>query len=433
MGANMKKIFRALVIMAGLAGCTNGNDSPTYPRGSDSYEPHPTNPTYTFEESDEYKQIAQNKSITGMYIRNADQVADYIDYRLNEWDTFNPGVGKNISKIDIANAALYLTNDELDASAIKSYFDGKTTLFHMAVYVVNNLLNRCFDTGVDSAKCFVEWRDKNQSAFDTIANEINNNTSILTADDIILNTADNDKLTFLMNNDGVIIGVKMTDSNDENPVKFDNWVAHNANPNFATLQQFTYSSYGRNLGLKYSDFGDYVIETTKYDELNDKLTETNEKGVFAGGHTSKMIDEKNIELPTNSVQFEGQSTMLVTSDRGDTPEQKLFRGGTTLDVYKDGTVNFNANFNGWYDVHAQKKLGENNVKFKFDNYTGYVYSQNFQFESEQDRTAYADGTLDIKYYGPNPENGIPTEAAGFANVDQGAGGIKMDMAFGVKR
>ena len=106
---------------------------------------------------------------------------------------------------------------------------------------------------------FAFWMANIHKSNNISKNEINNNTSILTADDIILNTADNDKLTFLMNNDGVIIGVKMTDSNDENPVKFDNWVAHNANPNFATLQQFTYSSYGRNLGLKYSDFGDYVI------------------------------------------------------------------------------------------------------------------------------------------------------------------------------
>ena len=80
-----------------------------------------------------------------------------------------------------------------------------------------------------------------------------------------------------------------------------------------------------------------------------------------------------------------------------------------------------------------KKIGEKDADFTFFNYGGNVYSTDFQFNAETDKRAELTGTMDINYYGPNPETNVPTEATGFATVDEGAGGVKMDMAFGVKR
>lgn len=100
----------------------------------------------------------------------------------------------------------------------------------------------------------------------------------------------------------------------------------------------------------------------------------------------------------------------------------------------DGTVEMTAMFNDWYDVTATKKIGEKDADFTFFNYGGNVYSTDFQFNAETtDRRAELTGTMDVNYYGPNPETNAPTEATGFATVDEGAGGVKMDMAFGVKR
>ena len=250
----MKKTLLILSTMLFISGCNDGGGVSGYiPGGPDSgYKTRPQNPTAEYENAI----VEQNKTITGLYSRNAEQVADYIDYRLNEWDEFNPGIGTDISRTDIAAAAVYLTDTELTAEQIAEHFAGKETLFHMAAYVINNALgDRCFGDGADSADCFVSWRDTVPTYFENIANEIRENTTILTADGAVMNTLTGEKLTFILDTDGKISGIKMTDADGAHTTDFERWANSfaDAENNTATLQHFSYSSLGKEIGLTYSD------------------------------------------------------------------------------------------------------------------------------------------------------------------------------------
>ena len=431
----MKRTLLIIGTMLFISGCNDGGGVSGYiPGGPDSgYKPRPQNPTAEYENAI----VEQNKTITGLYSRNAEQVADYIDYRLNEWDEFNPGIGTDISRTDIAAAAVYLTDTELTAEQIAEHFAGKETLFHMAAYVINNALgDRCFGDGADSADCFVSWRDTVPTYFENIANEIRENTTILTADGAVMNTLTGEKLTFILDADGKISGIKMTDADGAHTTDFERWANSfaDAENNTATLQHFSYSSLGKEIGLTYSDFGHYSIQTEIFDIDNQTSTNTSDDGLFAGGYESKKINESDIVVPTGGLDFTGSAVARVTSDRGDSPATKIFNGSAGLNIdATDGTVEMTAMFNDWYDVNATKKIGEKDADFTFFNYGGNVYSTDFQFNAETDKRAELTGTIDINYYGPNPETNTPTEATGFATVDEGTGGVKMDMAFGVKR
>ncbi len=430
----MKRILYTLGIIALVTGCVDngGGVSGYIPGGPDKgVGPRPTNPTGNFENA----AVEHNSNITGIYMRNANQVADFVNYRLNDWDEINPDFGSDISKADIATAALYLSDSSLTTDEISEHFADKTDLFHMAVYMIDNRLNRCFDTDVNSVECFTEWRDGHMSDFAKVASEIKNNAVVLdptqSGNEIVLDTISNQKLTFIFK-DGQINGITVSNADGTNATEYDNFFRHDGTDiETYAIQKFDYESDGKDIGLTYSDFGTYTINTYN---INNEITES-DTGLFAGGYESKQIKETDVVVPENGLSFSGSAVARVTSDKGDVPETKNFDGNAWLNMdATTGTVDITALFNGWYNVDATKKIGEQNTDFTFWGYSGNAYSQNFQFNAENaDKRAELTGTMDVKYYGENPETFIPTEATGFATVDEGAGGVKMDMAFGVKK
>lgn len=425
----MYKSWWMLLAVVMLVGCTN-SDSPTYPLGSDIYETGPLNPTTDFSETQDYRTIESNNRITHMYSRNNAQVVDYINYRLNEWDEFNPDVGAGINRLDIANSALYLMDPELTEYDIEDHFADTPELFHMAVYAINNALNSCFDSGTNSARCFVQWRDKNRGVFDAISDEFNENAIVLTANNANMMTMDNHKLTLTVDDStGLITGITMADADGGNSTEYKNFEYQNGD----TTREFEYIS--NNQDLTYSDFGSYRIKDTTFD-ADDTAHNSYTYGVFAGGYDSHKIDVADVAFPDgyDYMWFGGNATALITTNRGnDGPKSKIVSG--TADMYlnkRDGTLSFSAYLNNWYNVHATTDIGERDVDFEFSNFSGGAYDTDFQFASEVLMHATVPGTLDVNYYGPNMENKIPSEVTGIATADEGPDGVRMDMSFGVK-
>ena len=138
--------FTTFMLVPLLAACAGTDYDLTYSTSqhrNPSYASGPQNPTSAF--SDPI--TAGNKNYTGMISNTDDQIARYIEYRLNEFKTYNPNIGKNISNLEIARAAAFLTDADLTAAQIEKYFGDNIALMHMAVYVVDNRLNRCFSGG----------------------------------------------------------------------------------------------------------------------------------------------------------------------------------------------------------------------------------------------------------------------------------------------
>lgn len=428
----MKKLCCVIGTLTLLFGCSDGGGTSGYvPNPPDSgFKPRPQNPTVDFENAS----VEQNNDLTGLYSRNTIQITDYIDYRLNDWDDFNPDVGENISRVDIADAALYLTNAELSAAEIAEHFDGKRDLFHMAVYVINNALNHCFDSGTDSATCFTEWRDSVPPYFENISTEIRENATLLTADGAVMNTVDGKEFTFFLDTNGTISGVQLTDADDVT-TDFKQW--HNysvdSDANTATLQNFSYDSIGRELGLSYSDFGRYKITSGVLNANTGQETGSTTTGMFAGGYESKKIAEADIVIPDTDLVLYGRAAATVTSGRGSEPATANFTGVSNLYMNKDsGAVELVTSFDNWYNVVATKNIGNNDAKFTFSNFAeSGIYL--FQFADAVDGKFETTGKMDINYYAENPETNLPTEATGLATVDNGADDVKMDMVFGVKQ
>lgn len=428
----MKKIIFITIPLFFLVGCMNDEGTPSYKLGSHNFVPNPTNPKQDFENS----AVVQNDLLTSLNTRNAEQVSEYITYRLNEWDDFNKGVGSDINKLDIAKAALWLTDVNKTEKEIEEEFADKEDLFHMAVYVIDNRLNRCFKDGVLSAKCFVNWRNNYLENFNKISEEIKKNAVLITANDALLQDLNGDQLKFTLNKDGLITGISVIDnqSNDEEIFSvregYNNFsYIYDMNPDAETYDKkvLTYSSVGKVLGLTYSDFGSYSIKTDVYDIKTQDIIGSNieKRALFAGGYDAYKISENKIQDSIDTdIDFYGTALGRVTNSEND--ELLIFDNNAKLSFGKTtGRTNLFVDFVNWYTISVDKDINATEADIEFSNYTGPS-----DFELPNDIT---NGTVNmtVGYYGAKPDDGIPTEATGLVQFSDPSG-INLGLTFGVK-
>ena len=377
----------------------------------------------------------QNDLLTSLNTRNEKQVSEYISYRLNEWDDFNPNIGKDISKLDIADAALWLTDVNKTETEIQEEFIDKEDLFHMAVYVIDNRLDRCFNSGINSVKCFINWRDDYSEDFNEIADEIKTNAVLITANNALIKELNNEQLKFTINEDGLITGITLIDGTlDEE----ENFLFKEGDKNFVYIDKIdsetntydkkilTYSSVGKEIGLTYSDFGSYTVKTEVYDlDKQDVLTSDLEKSsLFAGGYEAyKMSEDKIKDSISSDIDFSGIAVGRVTNSEG--KEFTTFDNNAKLSFSKyTGESNFFVNFNNWYTVSVSKDMNATEADISFYNYMGLS-----DFKLPDDVTS-GKANMEVGYYGANPETGIPTEATGLIQFSDPSG-INLGVTFGV--
>lgn len=297
------KLFKIIPLFL-LAACGLDNASMQYgyqDRGSNLLG-SPKNPSGSFQHS----VTKYNADKTSLVSNNENQIKSYINYRLNEWDLYNPNKGKNISRIDIANAANWLIDNSRTEQEIKMHFAGKETLLHMALYAIDNRLNSCFGDGVSSpGNCFVKWRDTNADYFKNISDEFQRYATLISMTDAEFIAANNAKIKFLVDSKGYISGAEITENG--NTTEYIAWAHVSRDDKYFLFDKVGYDSVGKTLGLSYSDFGTYSIEREKYDkQTKEESTEMILANMpLAGGYASHKIEKSDIA--NNVILYRGQA------------------------------------------------------------------------------------------------------------------------------
>lgn len=182
-----------------------------------------------------------------------------------------------------------------------------------------------------------------------------------------------------------------------------------------------YDSLGKELGLSYSNFGTYKI-----DKINVVGEQNNisENIPFIDVNVANRIDTSNI---ATNVNFTGRAVGQASSNSA----KVSLDGEATLRFDSaSGISSLGATFENWYDINVQ------------DNATGTIVFSNYKnkedlvkFGTQPDANGdiiMSGANMDVNYYAPKPENGIPTEANGLLQFQEHESGIKLDVAFGAK-
>lgn len=182
-----------------------------------------------------------------------------------------------------------------------------------------------------------------------------------------------------------------------------------------------YDSLGKELGLSYSNFGTYKI-----DKINVVGEQNNisENIPFIDVNVANRIDTSNI---ATNVKFTGRAVGQASSNSA----KVSLDGEATLRFDSaSGISSLGATFGNWYDINVQ------------DNATGTIVFSNYKnkedlvkFGTQPDANGdiiMSGANMDVNYYAPKPENGIPTEANGLLQFQEHESGIKLDVAFGAK-
>lgn len=422
----MRRILLFISLLM-LSACADNGGSIDYPYKDREYNSlgWPTNPTTPFKNT----VVESNSKVTGMLSRTENITEDYITYRLNSWSLYNPNIGNRIPLMDIANAAAWLTDGERTVQEIEQYFGKNLTLMHMAVYVVDNRLNRCFNgAGVGAAaECFVEWRNEFPNEFSNISQEIKENTTSLNAGDAVLNAVDGAKIKFIVDDEtGMIVGatlnkegVSQSYNNRGEGGEFYNIVLKDDD---FLKQSLMYNSIGKTLGLSYSDFGVYSQAESKELAENSSIQVLVATVPFAGGYSEHSIAPENI---AHDVEFKGAA--IGTASSGD--EVVNLVGDATLGFNKEtGISTLGATFDDWYDVVVKN---DSSGTIEFTNYENQNNVAKFNGDIEGDFSATG-AKMTVGYYASMPETGVPTEATGLVSFEEPDSGVKMNIAFGGK-
>ena len=422
----MRRIL-LFISLSMLSACADNGGSIDYPYKDREYNSlgWPTNPTTPFKNP----VVESNSKVTGMLSRTENITEDYITYRLNLWSVYNPNIGNRIPLMDIANAAAWLTDGERTVQEIEQYFGKNLTLMHMAVYVVDNRLNRCFNgAGVGAAaECFVEWRNEFPNEFSNISQEIKENTTSLNAGDAVLNAVDGAKIKFIVDDEtGMIVGatlnkegVSQSYNNRGEGGEFYNIVLKDDE---FLKQSLMYNSIGKTLGLSYSDFGVYSQAESKELAENSSIQVLVATVPFAGGYSEHSIAPENI---AHDVEFKGAA--IGTASSGD--EVVNLVGDATLGFNKEtGISTLGATFDDWYDVVVKN---DSSGTIEFTNYENQNNVAKFNGDIEGDFSATG-AKMTVGYYASMPETGVPTEATGLVSFEEPDSGVKMNIAFGGK-
>ena len=182
----------------------------------------------------------------------------------------------------------------------------------------------------------------------------------------------------------------------------------------------TYGSIGKDLGLKYADFG-IITYDIKLGNETDKDT-----ALFYGGYDKLSAKASDLPQVDTEMNFEGKALAQVWADHKGTDIEtlKLYDGTADL-TFKDGKETLVADFADWHKVTIETNKSA---------YSGYDISvsgtaTDAAYTLENPDLAVAD----IKYYGENPKN--PDEVVGSATFwgDNNTHWVDAEMVFGGTR
>ncbi len=182
-----------------------------------------------------------------------------------------------------------------------------------------------------------------------------------------------------------------------------------------------YDSLGKELGLSYSNFGTYKIDKIN---ITGEQNNISENIPFIDVNVANRVDTSNI---ATNVKFTGRAVGQASSNSA----KVSLDGEATLRFDSaSGISSLGATFGNWYDINVQ------------DNATGTIVFSNYKnkedlvkFGTQPDANGdiiMSGANMDVNYYAPKPENGIPTEANGLLQFQEHESGIKLDVAFGAK-
>ncbi len=195
-----------------------------------------------------------------------------------------------------------------------------------------------------------------------------------------------------------------------------------------------FQSFGKELGLAYSDFGKIVVSD-------------GDNEFFHGGYDDKKIALNTVQNIGKTMNFKGKAVGIVEKSFNDTTTGKIdIAGDANLAVSDMGNETLSANFTDWYDVTVMRnKDGTNSIAFdnwkngantdyqfkhidsnndvvaRPDGYTVEQFTENrTPSASDYDNvvTGFTEGSLVLDYYGPNVGTG-PTEFSGLVMYHEG--------------
>ncbi len=345
---NVKK-FTILTSVLVLTACGGGHGG-----GHDAGTPGDINIPYV----DSIEQ--SNSNVTGMVSNSEYQVARYVANKLGEdavsvnlsRSAFTPKPATGNVDYDTArelvDLAAWLANDTTTENEIISMFN-KSNLDKNKIKAALKLMDDmyCFVGG--SAEKTAERIISRRTNFQTPLTDLQQKTEVFNLKDVDFTMADEGfggKMRFNVNeqtgevNEFIVLADE-EDDDDDNKV----FVRDGTSNEFTGRVEdwdnakLKYTSMGKDLGLRYSDFGMLEINAIP-----------NWRPVFVGGYDTKKIEPHNI---TNSETFTGKATGSVAS---------ILDGegsGRALPLDADAKLTFDKNsgdseliakFNNWYDV-----------------------------------------------------------------------------------
>lgn len=178
---------------------------------------------------------------------------------------------------------------------------------------------------------------------------------------------------------------------------------------------------GRDVGLKYADFG-----TVTYDIAGNVIDIDKEVTLFYGGYEALSAKASDLPQVDTEMNFEGKALAQVWADTKDTDIEtsKLYDGTANL-TFKDGKETLVADFTDWHKVTFETNTSA---------YRGYDISVSGTAKDAAYtlENPYLAG-VDIKYYGENPKN--PDEVVGSATFwgSNDTHWVDAEMVFGATR
>ena len=166
----------------------------------------------------------------------------------------------------------------------------------------------------------------------------------------------------------------------------------------------TTKMYGKEVGLKYSDFG--IIKENSEKRYNDgTVIEYDNKdyyNVFTG-YANKNINKENIK---DTLTFKGKSVGVVENYNTVASLDLVDNNATLTFDSNNETETLNMSFNNWYDVKVSKYYDINDANFTFSNPNNNTIDENFKFDTTKDNINY----LRTEYYGDDKTK--PSEVVG---------------------
>lgn len=173
---------------------------------------------------------------------------------------------------------------------------------------------------------------------------------------------------------------------------------------------------GKDVGLKYADFGTITYDIKAGNESGTDIT------LFSGGYEALSAKASDLPQVDTEMNFEGKALANVETEVGKDDISKLYNGTANL-TFKDGKETLVADFTDWHKVTIETDGSKpSGYAFTFDK---TPTDTNFTVPSG----GYAQEAVDIKYYGENPKK--PDEFAGSAFYEQGE--FNAEMVFGGTR